>query len=69
MLELHIWGPAFGLPSIDAECIAAVAYLHHAAASPTDWRLVPSNDPSGSADSTSSPLPTLALLLQHLFVL
>lgn len=26
VLELHVWGPAFGLPSIDAECIAAVAY-------------------------------------------
>ncbi|EKG15501.1 Mitochondrial outer membrane translocase complex Tom37/Metaxin [Macrophomina phaseolina MS6] len=26
VLELHVWGPAFGLPSIDPECIAAVAY-------------------------------------------
>ena len=26
-LELHVWGPAFGLPSIDAECLAAIAYL------------------------------------------
>lgn len=25
-LELHIWGPAFGLPSIDPECIATVIY-------------------------------------------
>ncbi|KAH8179225.1 outer mitochondrial membrane transport complex protein [Sarocladium implicatum] len=46
MLDLHIWGPAFGLPSIDPECIAAVAYFHSAASSPADWRLIPSNDPS-----------------------
>ncbi|KAL1889902.1 hypothetical protein Sste5346_008629 [Sporothrix stenoceras] len=26
-LELHIWGPAFGLPSIDPECLATMAYL------------------------------------------
>ncbi|CAK7206426.1 hypothetical protein SEUCBS139899_009220 [Sporothrix eucalyptigena] len=30
-LELHIWGAAFGLPSIDPECLAAVAYLSVAA--------------------------------------
>ncbi|KAM7198260.1 Tom37 C-terminal domain containing protein [Naviculisporaceae sp. PSN 640] len=27
MLELHVWGPAFGLPSIDAECLATIAYF------------------------------------------
>ncbi|KAK2747369.1 hypothetical protein FQN55_005118 [Onygenales sp. PD_40] len=27
VLELHIWGPAFGLPSIDPQCIAMVAYF------------------------------------------
>ncbi|KAH3982642.1 hypothetical protein HBH98_020540 [Parastagonospora nodorum] len=26
VLELHTWGPAFGLPSIDPECIATIAY-------------------------------------------
>ncbi|MCJ1251141.1 hypothetical protein MMC30_008372 [Trapelia coarctata] len=30
VLELHIWGPAFGLPSIDPECLAAVAYFTQA---------------------------------------
>ncbi|KAF2273720.1 uncharacterized protein EI97DRAFT_452230 [Westerdykella ornata] len=30
VLELHVWGPAFGLPSIDAECLAAVAYMRWA---------------------------------------
>ncbi|KAF2270822.1 hypothetical protein CC78DRAFT_1263 [Lojkania enalia] len=27
VLELYVWGPAFGLPSIDAECIATIAYF------------------------------------------
>lgn len=27
VLELHIWGPAFGLPSLDPQCLAAVAYF------------------------------------------
>src|SRR5687767_14211790 len=27
VLELHVWGPAFGLPSIDPQCLAAIAYF------------------------------------------
>lgn len=27
VFELHIWGPAFGLPSIDPQCLAMVAYF------------------------------------------
>ncbi|RCI13094.1 hypothetical protein L249_0228 [Ophiocordyceps polyrhachis-furcata BCC 54312] len=46
-LDLHVWGPAFGLASIDAECLAAIAYLRNALP-PSDWRLVPSSDPSRS---------------------
>ncbi|KAM0329401.1 hypothetical protein ACHAQA_004708 [Verticillium albo-atrum] len=46
--ELHVWGPAFGLPSIDAECLAAIAYLHHALDS-SEWVLIPSSDPSVTA--------------------
>ncbi|RBQ86457.1 hypothetical protein VDGD_06131 [Verticillium dahliae] len=46
--ELHVWGPAFGLPSIDAECIAAIAYLHKALPS-AEWTLIPSSDPSVTA--------------------
>lgn len=38
-LQLHVWGPAFGLPSIDAECLAAITYLAYA--HPTrPWELV-----------------------------
>lgn len=46
-LELHIWGPAFGLPSIDAECLAAIAYLRHSLGN-DEWVLVASCDPSVS---------------------
>ncbi|TDZ20338.1 Metaxin-like protein [Colletotrichum orbiculare MAFF 240422] len=54
-LELHVWGPAFDLPSIDAECLAAIAYLHTALPS-SQWRLVASNDP---AVHSSHRLPAL----------
>ncbi|KAK3905082.1 mitochondrial isoleucyl-tRNA synthetase [Staphylotrichum tortipilum] len=39
VLQLHVWGPAFGLPSIDAECLAAVAFLAQTLA-PADYQLV-----------------------------
>ncbi|KAF7537625.1 hypothetical protein G7Z17_g12824 [Cylindrodendrum hubeiense] len=55
MLELHVWGSAFGLPSFDPECLALITYLHNSLPAP-DWRLVPSNDPSISPSNT---LPTL----------
>ncbi|KAF2440678.1 hypothetical protein P171DRAFT_105547 [Karstenula rhodostoma CBS 690.94] len=45
VLELHVWGPAFGLPSIDPACLAAVAYLNHTL--PRDrWTLIADYDPS-----------------------
>lgn len=45
VLRLHIYGPAFGLPSIDAECLAAIIYLQECL--PADsWRLVACNEPS-----------------------
>lgn len=45
-IELHIWGPAFGLPSIDATCLGVIAYLRECL--PSDqWRLVPST-PAGN---------------------
>ncbi|KAK2590024.1 hypothetical protein QQS21_012302 [Conoideocrella luteorostrata] len=55
MLDLYLWGPAFGLPSIDAECLAIIAYLHNAPPS-ASLRLIPSNDPS---ISPSNLLPAL----------
>ena len=47
VLELHIWGPAFGLPSIDAPCLATVFYLSQALPSRA-WAIVPSSDPNVS---------------------
>jgi sorting and assembly machinery component 37 len=50
-LELHVWGPAFGLPSIEAECLAAIAYLSHCLGD-GEWVLVASSDTSISPTST-----------------
>ncbi|KAI1751839.1 hypothetical protein F4782DRAFT_503336 [Xylaria castorea] len=53
--QLHVWGPAFGLESIDAECLAAIAAFRHVF--PGDgWSLIASNDTSFSPDHT---LPAL----------
>ncbi|KAL8804304.1 MAG: hypothetical protein Q9182_002669 [Xanthomendoza sp. 2 TL-2023] len=45
MLQLHVWGPAFNLPSIDPQCLAAIAYLSQAVPK-SEWELVPSSDPT-----------------------
>ena len=45
VLELHIWGPAFGLPSFDAQSLATIAYLIQCVPA-TEWRLIASSDPS-----------------------
>ncbi|KAK0120366.1 hypothetical protein ONS95_011769 [Cadophora gregata] len=55
MLELHVWGPAFGLPSIDAHCLAAIAYLQQAVPR-GKWQLIASSDPGLSPSKT---LPAL----------
>ncbi|RBR23464.1 uncharacterized protein FIESC28_03646 [Fusarium coffeatum] len=55
MMDLHVWGSAFGLPSIDPECLAIITYLHSSSPA-SDWRLIPSNDPSVSPSNT---LPAL----------
>ncbi|KAG5920917.1 hypothetical protein E4U42_006031 [Claviceps africana] len=55
MLDVYIWGPAFGLPSIDPECLAILLYLDNAL--PSDaWRIIPCND---SSVSPSNLLPAL----------
>lgn len=56
VLELHVWGPAFSLPSIDAQCLATIAYFSLTV--PKDsWVLVASSDP------TVSPTRTLSFAL------
>lgn len=54
-LELHVWGPAFGLPSIDAPCLAAIAYLRECLPRGS-WKLVASTD---EAESPFEDLPVL----------
>jgi sorting and assembly machinery component 37 len=44
-MKLHILGPAFGLPSIDAECIAAVALIErYTQGSSQAWALIASHE-------------------------
>jgi sorting and assembly machinery component 37 len=47
VLELHVWGPAFGLPSIDAECLGTIAYFHRIIPWP-QWVLISDFNPSSS---------------------
>ena len=42
-LELHVWGPAFSLPSFDPPCLAAITYLTQVLTN-DEWVLVPSGD-------------------------
>lgn len=47
MLELHVYGPAFDLPSIDVKSLAAIALLRSCFRDGRQkWSLIPSNDPS-----------------------
>ncbi|OXV08555.1 hypothetical protein Egran_03683 [Elaphomyces granulatus] len=55
MLELHVWGPAFFLPSIDPQCLATIAYFVQAVPKEA-WVLVASSDPSLSP---TNELPAL----------
>lgn len=41
-VQLYVWGPAFGLPSIDAECLAAIAYLAQTLGA-ADYQLIQSS--------------------------
>ena len=54
VLELHIWGPAFGLPSIEAECIATVAYCQQVIAK-GQWALVADHDATVGATGQTEP--------------
>ncbi|KAI0384258.1 Tom37 C-terminal domain-containing protein [Hypomontagnella monticulosa] len=48
-LELHVWGPAFDLASIDPDCLAAIACFCHYVPR-EDWTLIASNDAAVSSD-------------------
>jgi hypothetical protein len=53
VFELHIWGPAFGLPSIDPECIATVAYFKRIVPH-GEWNLIADYDTSISLQGIQS---------------
>lgn len=44
VLELHVWGPGFGLASIDPQCLATIAYFVLAVPE-GQWRVVESYEP------------------------
>ncbi|KAF1841702.1 uncharacterized protein K460DRAFT_379731 [Cucurbitaria berberidis CBS 394.84] len=51
VLELHVWGPAFGLPSIEPECIATTAYCQRVIPK-GQWSLIADYNPSiGATES------------------
>lgn len=45
VLELHVWGPAFGLPSIEPECVATVAYCQQVIPKGL-WSIVAEHNPT-----------------------
>lgn len=54
VLELHVWGPAFGLPSIDPACLAAVAYAAQTVPR-KHWVLIASNEEAAGLVSQCTP--------------
>ena len=60
VLELHVLGPAFGLPSIDAECIAAIAYLNRAV--PQGQWVVVADHETSSPNRACVPIPNRTLI-------
>jgi hypothetical protein len=69
-MELYIWGPVADLPSIDAECIAAVAFLARALA-PAQWRAVSSVPAAcpGSESSRGNPYLARTRSVAHLLTM
>ncbi|KAB5549887.1 hypothetical protein GE09DRAFT_1060288 [Coniochaeta sp. 2T2.1] len=73
VLELHVWGPAFGLPSLDPECLAAIAYFTQAL-DRSEWTIVrssPSAVPTRRLPTLHNPLtstwaPSLPSIIFHL---
>ena len=47
VLQLHVWGPAFTLPSIDAQCLAVIAYCSLVLPKGS-WEVIASSDLSVS---------------------
>jgi hypothetical protein len=68
-LELHVWGGAFELASIDAECLATITYFVTAKPE-SDWKLVessPSAVPTRVSQYLNPPPKIQAHQFQALF--
>ncbi|KAF2858728.1 hypothetical protein K470DRAFT_198455, partial [Piedraia hortae CBS 480.64] len=67
-MNLYILGPAFGLPSIDAECNAAVALLHLLPHN-KPWHLIPAHEdvePLPRLEDNNQTYTGLASITRHL---
>jgi hypothetical protein len=54
-IKLHVWGAGLGLPSIDVESIAAIAYCIHISKSKAlEWTIEPGFDTSNSPNGAFS---------------
>lgn len=51
VLQLHVWGPAFGLASIEPECIATIAYCRRVIPK-GQWALVADYNPTVGTTGT-----------------
>jgi hypothetical protein len=65
-LELHVWGSAFGLPSLDPECLAAITYCVHAL-DESQWTLVPSS-PSAVPTRKVAPVVSFSVYVCPRFI-
>lgn len=57
--QLYVWGEAFGLESIDVDCLAAIKYCtqtFHNSGLADQWEVIPSSDPS-VCQSCTHPIP------------
>lgn len=57
VLRLHVWGPAFGLASIDAECLATITYLAYAVPR-SGWEIVATSPSGVPTRKSTAPPPT-----------
>lgn len=58
VLELHVLGPGFSLPSIDPDCLAAICYFVQVVPQ-SEWVLITN---SSLAIDPESPFVSLAIL-------
>jgi hypothetical protein len=66
-INLHVWGEGLGLPSIDAESIAAIAYfIHSSKAKPLHWTVEPGHNPALSPNGIFSQIISRESIAQNI---